>query len=103
VRERLVAVLGPRAPERTPAPAGACPDVVELFSRHMEDEISGAVCAEMEAHVQRCDRCQRLCDSLRASLRLCRAAGDDEVPPAIAQSVRTALRRVLSSAARPPA
>ena len=97
VRERLAPVLGAPAANPSPPAEGACPDIVELFSRHLEDEISGAVCAEMEAHLQRCERCQRLCDSLRASLRLCRAAGDDEVPPAIAQSVRTALRRVLTA------
>jgi RNA polymerase sigma-70 factor (ECF subfamily) len=95
VRERVAPVLGAtEGPEV--AADGACPDVLELFSRHLEDEIDGSVCAEMEKHLERCGRCRARCDSLRASVRLCRAAGEEEVPPAVAHSVRAALRRVLA-------
>ncbi|HET9620036.1 MAG TPA: zf-HC2 domain-containing protein, partial [Kofleriaceae bacterium] len=64
--------LGAAVPPPLPAPPeGACPDVVELFSRHLEDEISGSVCAEMEAHLAGCSRCRRRCDELRRLLVLC--------------------------------
>ena len=96
VRERVAPVLGMAEPLQPPIDDRACPDVLELFSKHVENDISSSVCAEMEQHLQSCGRCRARCDSLRASLKLCRAAGDEEVPAAIEQSVRAALRRVLS-------
>jgi len=95
VRLQLAAVLG------TPEPALAqaekpCPDVVELFSRRLEGEISGNVCAELEEHVKACDACRARCDSLRATLSLCSQSGE-EVPPRVVQSVRDALRRFLET------
>src|SRR5690606_32190005 len=42
VRNALMPVLG--VPETTASPAAGCPDVLTLFSRHVEDEISAEVC-----------------------------------------------------------
>jgi len=72
----------------------ACPDVVALFSRHLEGEISGTVCATLEAHLKACPRCTARCDSLRATLMLCSRSGE-EVPPRVASSVRASLHRFL--------
>jgi RNA polymerase sigma-70 factor (ECF subfamily) len=98
VRERT-GMMVPSAQEDVVRPPvdSACPDILKLFSRYLEDDISAEVCAEMERHLASCGKCRARCDSLRASLRLCRAAGQEEVPPAIAYSVRAAVRRVLDS------
>src|SRR5512134_1038762 len=45
------------APLAAAAPS-ACPDIVELFSRHLEGEISATLCADMEKHLARCPSCQ---------------------------------------------
>jgi RNA polymerase sigma-70 factor (ECF subfamily) len=96
VRERVAPALGV-ADQPPPAPAeGACPDVVELFSKHVEGDISGAICSALEVHLQGCERCRARCDSLRATLTLCAAAGD-EVPLRVERSVRAALRRWLDT------
>jgi hypothetical protein len=71
--------------------------VVGLFSRKREREIKGTVCEELEADLRACPRCAARCDSLRASLDLCQQAGAEEVPPAVAASVRIALRRFLAA------
>jgi RNA polymerase sigma-70 factor (ECF subfamily) len=92
VRERVAPVLGTPAP----APAAGCPDVVELFSKHLEGEISGDVCASLEQHLARCDRCRARCDSLQATLSLCSRSGP-QVPARVEQSVRDALRRFLDA------
>jgi RNA polymerase sigma-70 factor, ECF subfamily len=92
VRERVAPVLGAPVPEAEPG----CPDVVELFSRHLEGEISGDVCARLEQHLASCARCRARCDSLRATLSLCSRSGH-EVPVRVEQSVRDALRRFLDS------
>lgn len=95
VRERVAPLLG--APgAAVPPPDPGCPDVVELFSRHLEGEISGDVCARLEQHLAACGRCRARCDSLRATLSLCSRSGD-EVPPRVERSVRDALRRFLEA------
>jgi RNA polymerase sigma-70 factor (ECF subfamily) len=96
VRDRVAPLLGITEPS-TPAPVEACPDVLRLFSQRLEGEISGNVCQELESHLLACPRCSARCDSLRASLNLCRQAGDETVPPRVELSVRTALRKFLDA------
>jgi len=76
---------------------GTCPDVLTLFSQHLEDEISVDVCAEMERHLQACDRCRGTCDSLKRTLALCRTTGPAaEVPTSVQASVKVALQNFLA-------
>ncbi len=104
VRSFLVAVAllaGARAaaaPDdaRATPPAAPCPDIVELFSRHLESEISSSVCAEMEKHLARCPDCQSRCDSLQRTLALCRATPLPEVPKAVQADVRRALQKFIA-------
>ncbi len=98
VRQAIAPLLGTPEPPAEPAAARACPDIVELFSRHLEGDLSGNVCAQMEEHVRGCDRCRSRCDSLRATLSLCTQAGE-RLPPAVERSVRDALRRFLDAQA----
>lgn len=79
----------------TPAPAPVCPDVLTLFSRHLEGEIGPDVCAEMERHLAGCDRCRGACDTLRRTLLLCRTLPAGDVPPAVQRSVKVALQDFL--------
>jgi RNA polymerase sigma-70 factor (ECF subfamily) len=94
VRERVAPALGLDA---AGAPAPSCRDVVEIFSRRMEGEIDGSGCAELEQHLQGCPACRGRCDSLRATLAMCRRAGAAPVPPAVERSVRLALRQFLDT------
>ena len=98
VRERVAPVLG--TPEAVAPPDDACPDVAELFSRHLEGDISGGVCDELEAHLRACARCRARCDSLRATLSLCSQSGQAgaELPLRVERSVREALRKFLQTA-----
>ena len=95
VRQRIAPLLGAPGPAEAPAEKG-CPEIVELFSRKLEGEISGNVCAELEEHVRRCDHCRARCDSLRATLSLCSHSGE-KVPLRVERSVRDALRRYLDA------
>jgi RNA polymerase sigma-70 factor (ECF subfamily) len=95
VRERVAPLLGMK--DDAPAAPGTCPDVLDLFSRHMEGEISPDTCAEMERHLATCARCRGTCDSLKRTLALCQTAlPEAEVPPGVQSSVRTALRNFLA-------
>ena len=97
VRERVAPVLGVGAGGTAPGPG--CRDVVEIFSRRLEGEIDGAACAELEGHLTTCPHCRGRCDSLRATLALCKTAGDAPVPPGVERSVRQALERFLDARA----
>jgi RNA polymerase sigma-70 factor (ECF subfamily) len=94
VRERVAPLLGV---EPGPAAPGTCPDVLTMFSQHLEDEISAERCAEMERHLEGCARCRGACDSLKRTLAICRTVGPPgPVPPSVQASVRTALRTFLA-------
>jgi RNA polymerase sigma-70 factor (ECF subfamily) len=95
VRERVAPLLGVQP---GPAAPGGCPDVLTIFSQHLEDEISAERCAEMERHLEGCARCRGTCDSLKQTLALCRTVGPSTpVPPAVQASVKTALRGFLDA------
>jgi RNA polymerase sigma-70 factor (ECF subfamily) len=84
-------------PTQPGAPREACPDVVDLFSRHVEGEISSDLCSRMQQHLDACPRCRARCDSLRETLVLCRSTAARGVPGEVQDSVRAALRRFLAS------
>jgi len=99
VRAQVAPLLGVTA-EPAAAPRGPCPDILTLFSRYLEDEISPAVCTTMERHLESCAKCRTACDSLKRTLALCHTAGADvRVPLAVQASVKGALRDVLAKQA----
>lgn len=96
VRERMLPVLGMPEPAAAPA-ASSCPDVLTLYSKHLEGEISASLCAEMERHLEGCARCRSTCDSLKQTLSFCSRLPVAEVPTSVQDSVRTALRAFLNA------
>jgi len=78
------------------AVSGACPDIVQLFSRHLEGEISAGLCADMEKHLSACPGCRSRCDSLQRTLAMCKAAPLPEVPAKVQADVRQALRNFVA-------
>lgn len=96
VREGIAPLLGvPELPAQAATGNAPCPDVVQLFSKHLEGEISADLCAELERHLARCEGCRARCDSLRATLTLCSRTPEPEVPAPVQASVRKALRQFL--------
>jgi RNA polymerase sigma-70 factor, ECF subfamily len=95
VRDRVAPLLGI---EPGPAAApGTCPDILTMFSQHLEDEMSADVCERMERHLAVCGRCSGKCETLKRTLALCRTSGAlVPVPRAVQASVRTALRHCVA-------
>ena len=94
-RERVAPLLGVEL-DLLAAP-GTCPDVLTIFSRHLEGEISADLCADMERHLEACGRCRGTCDSLKRTLAMCRTSGPSvEVPASVRTSVKKALRAFLA-------
>ena len=75
-----------------------CPDVVTLFSRYLEEEISPDLCAQMEQHIKECEACRDVCDSLKYTLKLCAQSPTADVPKDVQQSVHDAVQAFLKTA-----
>jgi RNA polymerase sigma-70 factor (ECF subfamily) len=95
LREALAPLMAPRGGAATSAAGRSCPDVVRLFSRHLEGDISARTCASMEKHLAGCPRCAERCDGLKEVLRVCRAAPGPEVPAGLQERVRRAVHEAL--------
>ncbi|HET7698009.1 MAG TPA: sigma-70 family RNA polymerase sigma factor [Vicinamibacterales bacterium] len=95
VRQALEPILI-QPPNQSPRPA-ACPDILTLFSRHLEGEIDPAVCASMEAHLAECPRCGSACESLKRTLAVCRQLPTPDVPRPLAASIRAAIHSLVHS------
>jgi RNA polymerase sigma-70 factor (ECF subfamily) len=92
VREQVAPFLStePEAPITE-----ACPEVVSLFSRHLEGEISAPVCEQMERHLAGCPRCTERCATLQQTLASCARTPLPEIPAPVQGEVRRALRQFL--------
>jgi RNA polymerase sigma-70 factor, ECF subfamily len=95
LREALRPLL---EPDSAPAPAG-CPDIMALWSRRLEGELSQNDCARMEAHLRGCASCGAACDALKRALVVCQNVATTEVPPEVQARVKAAVEAV--SATRP--
>jgi RNA polymerase sigma-70 factor, ECF subfamily len=94
VRAQVAPLLG--TPADTMAAGNTCPDVLTLFSQHLEGEISTETCAQMQQHLAACGRCRSACDSLQRTLALCRTTGPAvRVPTSVQASVKVALRKFI--------
>lgn len=98
VRERLAPALAAPATTR----AAGCPDVLALFSRHLEGDVPTSVCQEMDGHLATCANCSSACESLRRTVALCQAAPPGPVPPRVAEAVRQAVQVALREMAGRP-
>ena len=95
LREALAPLMAPRGEAVAAPAAGPCPDIVRLFSRHLEGDVSAKTCASMEKHLVSCPRCAGACDELKEVLRLCRTAPEPAVPPEVQEKVRRAVHGLV--------
>jgi RNA polymerase sigma-70 factor (ECF subfamily) len=93
VRRQLAPLLDPAG---VSVRDSSCPDVLTLFSRHLEGDIDPATCAQMEAHLTQCVHCRGTCESLKHTLAVCRDLPTPEVPAPVAAAIKAAIRSALS-------
>jgi RNA polymerase sigma-70 factor (ECF subfamily) len=71
-----------------------CPDLARDLLAFLTTNIDQTLCARVEVHLSRCQRCAGACDALKRTMSLCRRIPGDEIP----RTVRTAVRRAVRAA-----
>ncbi|MDD9947010.1 MAG: sigma-70 family RNA polymerase sigma factor [Myxococcales bacterium] len=80
--------------------AESCPDIEQAFSRFLEGEVGPEMCTELQHHVDKCARCRGACEGIKQVLAVCRALPAPEVPEALQESIRSAMKAELAKAER---
>jgi RNA polymerase sigma-70 factor, ECF subfamily len=91
-REALRNSLRPLLEPRLPKAGSGCPDLMLLWSRKLEGDLSQADCTLMEQHLLSCPSCGAACDSLKRALLACRRVASLEVPGHVQAQVKAAMR-----------
>ncbi|MCL2778654.1 MAG: sigma-70 family RNA polymerase sigma factor [Polyangiaceae bacterium] len=89
LRTALRPLLEPRIDRSGPT---SCPDVVALWSKKLEGDLSPADCSSMEKHLASCASCGSACGALKSALFACQRIRTEQVPPAIQARVKAAMR-----------
>lgn len=95
VRQHMQPVLSQLQPVEGSRKPG-CPDVVNMFSKFLEDEIGPDMCARMHDHLEECDYCRTTCDSLKRTVAVCNAVPAPDVPRVVQVALRHEIRQHLS-------
>jgi RNA polymerase sigma-70 factor (ECF subfamily) len=98
-REALRAALRPLLEPSMPKPSAPCPDVVEMWSKKLEGDLSQSDCAAMEKHIASCPACGAACDALRRALLACQRSAT-VVHPEVQAHVKAAVRAWVAQARR---
>ena len=96
-REALRTALQPLLEPRTSSPASGCPDVIALWSKKLEGDLSQTDCSAMEKHLEGCAACGSACNALKKVLVACQRVREEEVPPAIQLRVKNAVREWMAA------
>lgn len=91
-RETLRNALRPLLEPELERAAGGCPDVVALWSKKLEGDLSQGDCSAMEKHLASCPSCGAACNALKQALIACQRIRSDEVPEEIQLRVKSAVR-----------
>ncbi len=91
-RDALRVALRPFLEPSLFAPPAGCPDVVALWSRKLEGDLSQGDCSTMEKHLEGCPACGTACNALKQALLACQHVRTEAVPAEIQAQVKAAMR-----------
>lgn len=93
-RSSLQKALAPRLGTAHPPERSDCPDILAMYSRQLEGELSNALCSKLEKHVATCRHCTAACKTLKQNLALCSRL--PSVPKEVQREVRRSIANVLA-------
>ena len=74
-----------------------CKKYFERISEYLDGELDDRTCKEIEAHLKNCPECLECLNSLKKSIRLCKKAGHEEMPPDMRERLRSRLLDCFNS------
>jgi anti-sigma factor RsiW len=79
----------------TPTHLPACRETLQSISAYLDGELDATACEAIERHSLGCPGCAALLDGLRKTAGLCRQAAKFELPEAVRERARAAVRQLL--------
>jgi anti-sigma factor RsiW len=79
----------------TPAQSPECAAMLASISAYLDGDLEATECQLIEAHCRECIRCAELVQGLRATIGLCREAGNTPLPEPVRQRARASVQRLL--------
>jgi anti-sigma factor RsiW len=73
--------------ERTGAPMPTCQEVIDFLMAYIDGELPPEQRAAFDAHLAACPSCVNYLESYKRTIRLARAIGPSEEPPAVPESI----------------
>ena len=74
-----------------------CQHLLGDLSNYLDSEVSAELCAEIEKHMDGCDNCQVVIDTLRKTIVLYRGMPQPDMPDGVSQRLYKALYLDLKS------
>ena len=70
-----------------------CPEYLNELNDYLDGTLDPGLCAEIEAHVGKCDNCRIMIDTMRKTVQLCR----DGKPEPLPDKLKSRLDNLLKS------
>ena len=72
--------------------AKECPDYISDLNDYLDGGLSPELCAEIEAHVGKCQNCRIMVDTLKQTVSFCREGIEESLPPVLEDKLKGLLR-----------
>lgn len=69
-----------------------CPEVRDLSSDYVEEELTGSLRTRVQEHLDRCGACRSFVETLRSTIRMLRELPTQKAPPELRDSIRKRVR-----------
>lgn len=73
-----------------------CRALFEKLSEYLDNELDGANCDAIEAHLQNCPPCQACLATLRQTVALCRELKASSMPESASDRLRITIERLMT-------
>ncbi|OQX61764.1 MAG: hypothetical protein B5M55_08560 [Desulfococcus sp. 4484_242] len=73
-----------------------CKKDFERLSEYLDGELDEAVCREIEAHFGQCPECRDCVETMKKTIRLCKAAAPEQIPIDAKERLRAMLRECIN-------
>ena len=69
-----------------------CSKYIQNIADYIDGEIDQTLCAELEKHLEGCENCRIMVDTLKQTVVLCREGKKESLPPEIESRLNDAIR-----------